>query len=70
MLVNLGSAPQQAIVMDVNQYVQLINLMSNQNQNAYLYWLIFEWTNPINVQAHSFGTIHNQYMYLGTSNKF
>lgn len=37
MLVNLGSAPQQAIVMDVNQYVQLINLMSNQNQNAYLY---------------------------------
>jgi len=38
MLANMAYNGQQpTIVMDKNQYVQLINMMSKQNQNGYLY---------------------------------
>ena len=37
MLANLAYNGAPTIVMDKNQYVQLINLMSKQNQNGYLY---------------------------------
>ena len=37
LLANLAAAPQPAIIMNQDQYLQLINMMSNQNQAAYLY---------------------------------
>lgn len=37
MLANLAQNPQPAVVLDADSYMQLINLMSKQNQNGYLY---------------------------------
>lgn len=37
MLANMAYNPQPVLAVDVNQYVQLLNLMSKQNQNGYLY---------------------------------